>query len=234
MTGNTDLRERHASVVVVGNFNPLIFQPRWLFEQGIIGEKEAEAAENNVEGPEGRNTVEVIHKQLVVLNWQRMRLQVTLDRMIVESGEPPLVVAKDFVEKCLGLLAHTPVQQVGINFATVFRARTRADWDAFGDALAPKGPWKSFLGDEKRTGGLRGLKMERSVRPDGLPGSQTINVDIVEPIDNMDTLVNVNDHYELGQARAPAVVDILAQHWDASEAAAVMWTDELRGLCRAK
>lgn len=233
MTGNTDLRERRAAIVVVGNFNPLIFQPRWLSEQGIIGVQEAEAAQKEAEALSEQNEVELIHKQLVILNFQRLRLQVTLDRFSIEATEPPLVVAKDFAQKCFGLLSHTPTQQVGINFITVFRARSRADWDALGDVLVPKTPWKLLLGDGERTGGMRSLNVERNQRADGLDGKKVVSVEIVEPTANLETQISINDHYELGLARAPAVSEILANHWDESEKAALEMTDHLRSLCRA-
>jgi hypothetical protein len=45
MPGNCDVRDTKASVVAVGSFNPLIFQPHWLEKHDLIGEHEAKAAE---------------------------------------------------------------------------------------------------------------------------------------------------------------------------------------------
>ncbi len=40
-----------ASIVMVGSFNPAIFQPRWLGSQGIIRPEEAENAKISLIGP---------------------------------------------------------------------------------------------------------------------------------------------------------------------------------------
>src|SRR5689334_12341845 len=114
MVGQTELRESTASVVILGSFNPLIFQPEWLKENGLIGAKEAEAARES--------GVEVIHRQLVILNLSTsLRLEAHLNRFTIVAKEAPVVVARDFALKCFRLLSHTPVAQMGLNFATIFR-----------------------------------------------------------------------------------------------------------------
>lgn len=226
MAGNCDLRETKAAIVAVGSFNPLIFQPQWLAANGLIGDHEAAAA------AEGRG-VEIIHREAVVLEFQRMKLQVVPDRFSLEITEPPLVSAKDFVEKCFGLLSHTPIVQAGVNFETVFRARSRQDWDAFGDTLAPKAPWRELFGEE-RTGGLSQLTMERGPRLDGVPGKTVVFVRVVEPRTNMDTSVLVNNHVEFGAGGSAAnLVQHLQDHFDSDERISAGIAASLQELVRA-
>lgn len=229
MTGNADVRDRNASVVVVGHFNPLIFQPEWMRDHDLVGQKEAEQARDG--------GISIIHPQVVQIRLSALMLEVTQSRFSIMATEAPLVTAKDFAIRAFDLLSHTPITHVGINFTTVFRARSRKDWDALGDTLAPKRPWEAMLGDmaTERTGGLIGLVMQRSERPDDYRGSQNVKVEVVPPHSAMDTLVEFNDHYEIAatDARAGMLTELLETQWDRSEQTAARITDGLMELCRA-
>lgn len=224
MSEHTDLRSRQAAVVLVGHFNPLIFQPEWLAAHELIGPREAEAA---------RGGEFVLHPQMALINLASARIQVTAERFDFLALEAPLITAKDFAVKCFRLLSHTPVTQMGINFITVFRARRREDWDAFGDALAPKAPWEALLGAQegKRSGGLVSMTMERSSRADGLPGSRSVSIQAMER-DAMETGITFNDHFTFdGDTRASTAADLLEERWDAAEREALQITAQLRDLC---
>ncbi len=230
MSGDTDLREASGGVVVIGSFNPLIFQPEWLKVNEIIGSKEAEIARQLPTG------VEIIHGQLVILNLASVRLEVNPGRFMVVTREAPLVLARDFALKCFRILSHTPVSQTGLNFGTVFRPRSRQAWDAFGDALAPKEPWRALLGEvgKKRSGGLTNMRMEESARTDGYAGMRSIALSIVDRV-SMDTQLDYNDHYELRGDGSPEkmkeLLEILEDRWEVAEKDAKTITDSLRSLC---
>jgi hypothetical protein len=229
MTGNTDLRTRHAGVVLVGHFNPLIFQPEWMERNDLIGPREAEAARSSTET--------ILHSQMAIVPLSSSRLQVTLDRFEYVVVEAPLIRAKDFVLKCFRLLSHTPVSQMGINFVTVFRAGSRRDWDAFGDALAPKEHWSALLGSEAttRTGGLVAIAMERVMGDDrSTPSKRTVSIQANEPRTAMETTISVNDHYAFGvDSRAGEATEVLDNLWEDAERKSTIIADSLRGLCRA-
>lgn len=229
MTGATDPLEVKASIVVVGNFNPLIFQPEWLAANEIIGSREANLAREG--------GLEVLLPQVLILNLANLRLEVSLDRFAATAIEAPVVAARDFAAKCFRLLSHTPVRQVGINHTTVFRARRREDWDLMGDTLARKDVWGDFVLDSTgaRTGGLRSLTMEHQ-KPDG-GGYVRVKFDALETV-NLDGSIEVNDHFELRtaqdpDARASKVVELLDDEWERSSTRALEITDRLRALCHA-
>lgn len=227
MVGNCDLRESKAQVVAIGSFNPLIFQPHWLAQAGLIGDAELAAADEG-------NGIELMHREAVIITLQRLRLTVLPERFMIESVEPPLVGVKDFAEKCFGLLSHTPIKQIGLNFETVFRARTREDWDALGDALAPKQPWQALLGDE-RSGGLVQQTMERGKRFDALQGKITVVVKALEPREKMDTSVMVNNHVDLPEnSTGDTLVQHLQAYWDTDHARSEQITNALQELTRAR
>lgn len=232
MTDATVVHSSNVSVVLVGSFNPLIFQPQWLSDHGIVGEAEAKQAVQE-------QRLEVLHPQVTSLNLAWMNLLVTLERFAVTVTEEPLIRASDFSASCFGLLSHTPVRALGLNRTVVFKAPSEAAWHALGDAIGPKEPWAKFLeGGEasgKRTGGLRVLLMERSLRPDNLTGYIRVKVEAVEG-SPLHTLVEVNDHFQLATSiesvPADRAVEMIRGQWDASMSRATEIIASVRSLCR--
>ena len=58
------------TIAVLGDFNPIIFQPSWMAMKGIIGEGEAEGAK-----------VELIHKDLVRFSLDWAEIEVTPEKI---------------------------------------------------------------------------------------------------------------------------------------------------------
>lgn len=207
----TETVQSTASVVLVGKFNPFIFQPEWLRKHKIIGEKETEVATDGVE---------VIHPEVSILNLINMKLVVDTSRFSLTVLEEPFVRGRDFVVSCFSLLPHSPVTAVGINREIVFRAQSVEAWHKLGDALAPKEPWMVLLGDgnkKQRTGGMRSIVMERSLRTDEKKGYVRVTVEALETGRN-ETKINYNDHYVLAtknkSSSADAAVELINQSWD--------------------
>ncbi len=191
----------------------------------VIGEREAAACLE-------KGGVEILHAQITVLNLDKMRVEVAQDRFTVIVTEAPLVRARDFAARVFQLLSHTPIAQLGMNVGTVFRARDRQSWDAMGDALAPKAPWKRLLATESKEhpGGLLNLTMERSKRADGRRGFVRVTVAVAD-LDRLDTKVDYNDHYELEDGAAGAVATL--ESWDTTEKHAAEIVASIRELAHA-
>ncbi len=179
------------SIVLIGQFNPAIFQPAWFASHGILGEKESEAAD-----------VQIIHSAVSQFKLDWLRIQVERERFICEVLSSPLdrsfdVILKTFKEN----LIHTPIYQMGINLNISYKVPDRKHLDDIGDILAPKTPWgewgKTLLDDSgKRSGGLKSMTMEQSERDDGHKGF--IRVKVEPSIEfNLGIEAQVNDHFEV-------------------------------------
>jgi hypothetical protein len=90
--------------------NPAIFQPAWLRANQLVGEKEAQGASAPPE-----QEVEVIHREVTILNLTKMKLVVDTKRFAVTALDEPFERAKDFAMGCFQILSHTPVTAVGLN-----------------------------------------------------------------------------------------------------------------------
>src|ERR1700683_3876568 len=153
-----------ATIVLLGHFNPQIFQPYWLANYEVISEEEAETANINFALPEitrfsveGEFTVQVEHQ-----------------RFSIERAVAPLVRIADISCRIFGdLLPHTPIQQMGINRLMHFDVGDQAVREEIGRKLAPREPWGDWgrlvsTGEGLRHGGLQSLTMtqrELSDRP---------------------------------------------------------------------
>ncbi len=66
------------SIVLLGNFNPKIFQPAWFVAEGLLQHQEADEA-----------NIEIIHSSVVIFRTDWMRMEVTQDRFIVTTSKEP-------------------------------------------------------------------------------------------------------------------------------------------------
>jgi hypothetical protein len=191
---------RSISIVLLGDFNPKIFQPAWFAAEGLIPKKEAEEAE-----------LEIIHPEVVVFNLAWLRLEVTRDRFSALTLQEPFEILRDLGLGTFHLLRHTPLRQMGINAELHVRMKSEGEWHHLGNRLAPEEIWKDLL--EKP--GMRTLTME-GMRPDGLKGYVRVRVDPSQAV-HPGVFIQVNDHYEVRDPSkvigATEMVSILEQHW---------------------
>jgi hypothetical protein len=178
-----------AAVVLIGNFNPAIFNPDWLVRQGVVSSDEA---------AEGRITV--IHPELTQFEVGDLAFDIISGRFALLAAAEPFVKLADIVAEIFGeKLSHTPLTSVGINYQAHFRVE-RHQQTALGRRLAPLDAWgdwgKTLHSDDfKKTGGLTSLTMKQVELNDRIAGN--INV-TVQPSVRIDpgVYVEVNDHYD--------------------------------------
>jgi hypothetical protein len=156
------VHEDLASIVLVGNFNPAIFQPAWLAAKGLIRESEASAA-----------VIEVIHAEIAQYRAGWLHISVTRDRFSASTSDPACQAPlRDLVVGTFQLLEQTPVVRLGLNRSMHVDLVDDQTWHALGHLVAPKEPWAGIL--EKP--GMRALLME-GPRTDGVPGRKFFRVE---------------------------------------------------------
>jgi hypothetical protein len=124
-----------ASIVLVGSFNPAIFQPEWFVRQGLFSDTESSTAE-----------IKVVHPQICQFETESFIVQVTNERFSAFSK--PNVTAEPLRDLVMGtfvILEHTPVTAMGLNRQMHFALKSEEMWHSLGDRLVPKEPWNSVL-----------------------------------------------------------------------------------------
>jgi hypothetical protein len=183
------------AIVLVGKFNPTIFQPMWFVHEGLIRPEEGKNAK-----------IEVIHPEAVSISLGSITIQVFQERFSATTDKASdYEVLKDLVISTFRILNHTPINQMGLNLDSHFRMSSEESWHAFGDRLAPKEYWLRII--EKP--GLRSLTME-SARTDGPKGFIRIKV---EPSVKFapGVYININDHYEIEDHKPENGCDAIVQ-----------------------
>jgi hypothetical protein len=145
------------SIVFVGSFNPEVFHPSWLFDQGFISEQAAQFAISSSETP----LVMTPGFTTFATDWLQVQVRGSL-MVMATSDDSRQLELKDFALGILTLLPETPVSAIGINKQVHFRAESAEAWNDFGDRFLPKEVWETVIPEGPwvvREGGLRvGLK----------------------------------------------------------------------------
>lgn len=207
------------SVVLLGSFNPPIFQPAWMAGQGLLDQADADSA-----------TINIIHAQVVSFRVDPLAIDITRDRFQIETTDETAVERlRDVVIGVFRRLSHTPVASFGINRNTHYEMPTQTKWHALGHRLVPKEPWEPILSAP----GTRSLTVE-GVRPDEYKGWIRVQFEPSVRIAQNGVYVAVNDHIQLdvGSGPTPAsdAIDILGIVWDDAMERAAKFTTHVVGL----
>lgn len=203
------------NVVLLGSFNPKIFQPAWFAHYGLIRQEEAEAAENVVVVPE-----------LVAFTTAWLTVQVAPERFFVATADTSRFEAvRDLVLGTFRLLEHTPFDRMGINRNMHYRVPSEERYVAFGHFIVPTAPWDRIL-DDPRT---------RSVTVEGFQTRNGERVKIIvklEPSIRVSTgvFISTNEHYELsGTDAGRRLMIALEKNWEDAQMAARQIAEHLLG-----
>lgn len=191
-----------ASIVMIGSFNPAIFQPRWLGVQGLIRPEEAETAK-----------ITVIQAEVADFSTEWFQVQVLQNRLMLASVDPRHYAAlRDLCAGIFDLLPHTPITAFGINRQFHFSMPSIEAWHSIGHRLAPKDAWNPIM--EKP--GLRSMTIQ-GLRKQIDPGILYIKVEPSLRI-NPGVFVEVNEEFRPSDDRqtqgAGWVRKPLNDHWD--------------------
>jgi hypothetical protein len=196
---------RGVSIVLLGHFTPVIFQPLWFSTQNLLSKSEAEAAQ-----------VELIHPRATIFSANWLQVNVIEDRFQAATAQVPYFeMLRDLVSGAFQVLNQTPVQALGINCDFHFPLGSEERWHGFGHKVAPKELWSKTL----KSPGLLSLTMT-SLRSDEYEGHIQVRVEPSIRV-RFGVYINVNDHYQLAkaqeiQAGTAGVVSILASKWQES------------------
>ncbi|MEW5818471.1 MAG: hypothetical protein AB1798_24160 [Spirochaetota bacterium] len=193
------------SIVLLGDFNPKIFQPAWFAAEELIRKRESEEAK-----------IEIINPEIVIFSLDWARLEIIRNRFTISTNQEPYYESlRDLVIGTFKLLRHTPIGKMGINIEMHFRMKSEEEWHTFGHKLAPKEIWNEILENP----GLRSLTMEGNVRGDSLKGYIRVKVE-PSPRFHPGILFKVNDHYEIKAPNtamgADEIINTLENSWKES------------------
>lgn len=191
-----------ASIVLMGAFNPPIFQPEWFARQGLLPATEAEQAK-----------IQIVHQEVAQFETERFVFQVTHDRLLAatkpNSFSEPL---RDLVAGTFYILEHTPVNAIGLNRDMHFNMHSEESWHRLGDMLAPKNIWNKIA-----IGGRPGLKTLQILYGATSEHEPTTTVTIQPSVRVLPcgAYFGVNQHFTLPAEKGfEMMMQILQERWE--------------------
>lgn len=183
------------TIVLVGDFNPAIFQPAWFAANELISQTEADNAE-----------IQVIHPDVSSFHADWLRIRVEKNRFVAETSEQPYIRLHDLVVRTFGdYLSQTPIKEVGINFSVHIHMSGVDSHNRIGRTLAPVEPWgamgdlmKKFPPGDRQHGGLKVLKMQIPREDNDYEGARFVTVEPSNRVKN-GVYIMTNDHYSLAE-----------------------------------
>lgn len=213
------IRPTHDSLTIVlrGNFNPMIFSQHWFLHHELIEKEECDAAK-----------VKIIHQQVADIEFSWFNFTIQDDSFSIATQEKPFIKLSDLVSRIFGIyLTHTPIRAVGINRSMHYNSDSVSARIALGRKLAPLLPWGNW-GQEienaefENTGGLQSLTMRQLRNDDRQSGFVQVKVEpSVRIPNNTGIYVDVNDHYDISTPEnsigsAAKTVELLERNFEDS------------------
>jgi hypothetical protein len=199
-----NIRKASSSIVMLGNFNPAIFSPAWLYNENIISSEGLETS---------------------------IRYYISLDNFQIESGLEPFMEICSITNSIFAnRLSHTPVSAIGLNFSFDLKMDLERRM-RLGRALAPTAPWLRFgkrIEDahSDSLGGLADLVMQETFGQSALPkrsrtGFRRVQVrPVIDFSSNLFVSVHVNDHFDMPNEKASAAARLATEEFDKSHSEA--------------
>lgn len=183
------------SVVLLGQFNPAIFHPAWLYGKGI----EEETSEDNGEV--------LTHRQIAQFSIDTRSYIIRPERFQLETVTAPWVKILDITTKIFGeFLYHTPISAVGINRIAHFKLPSLSSRTKLGRLLAPIEPWGDFgqrmePSNDSSVGGLKSLTMRQMSTLGGHAWETSVTIEpSVRIAANTGVYMQINAHHLLSDA----------------------------------
>ena len=192
------LQKETFSIVLIGVFNPAIFQPTWFSLKGLLRESETENAK-----------IEVIHPEVArytISDW--LSVDVTKSRCEFKTHmEPYFDVLKDVVSGSFKILKETPINAIGINNIFDISLSSPAQYYEFGKKLTPLDLWDDSIKDAK----LLTLEILEQESCDYNNLSRRIRITPSNPDDRISNgvSININNHFIIKEKNALEAVSII-------------------------
>jgi plasmid maintenance system killer protein len=165
-----DILER-CVIVLLGSFNPAIFQPEWFLKHSIVPEEEIEgltAAPNIKEIPEIGLKLEYgqsffVTNDQAVINFKTFTMRTLRDKLeIISKDKNSFTLISNFIKKLFKILEETPLKAYGINFNEHYRFDENYD-QIFNKFFSKNENLRSFFGQELICGFTLKTKQANSI-----------------------------------------------------------------------
>lgn len=196
------------TIVVLGSFNPAIFQPDWFIRKGFIAAEELEGDAVDIA---------VIHQDISKFENEWFLIDVNPTRLAIKAKLASRIDSvRDLVLNIFSTLSETPIISFGVNLIATYKCTNTDAWHHVGDSVAPKSLWEKATGQPKRDIGMKQVEV-RVERTDDYKGNYNIKI---SPSNSSPPkfIIHTNDHIEYKEMgnETSEFSSFLANYWDIS------------------
>ena len=138
---NNNPERQQYSLVLVGNFNPAMFQPEWFKINSIISSEDFDLARSDTL----KNSI-IVTPQLTIFKTTQLNIKIDQNRFEIIAEKEPFVSVIDFASKTFENLGSFTLKAFGFNYSGHYKVDDISSWHKIGDRLAPKSYWATLLG----------------------------------------------------------------------------------------
>lgn len=180
---NEPILIKSLDIIILGSFNPSIFQPYWFSLKGLIREEESENAKINI-----------IHSSFVQFNLDWCSFSITDSKFqISTTDEVNFDLLKDLVVSTFNILRETPLTALGVNYTYNFSLENEKNYIKFGEWLSNLSFWQEIDNNYK----LITLETTKPKKENGELGSQRIRITPSNlPRLKFGVSINFNEHIQ--------------------------------------
>lgn len=215
-----NLKENQSSLVLLGNFNPSIFNPYWLSEEGCIKKTEEKTAKINITHPQ--------ISDFSVGEW--LHISVTPDRFQANLLDNSyLDIFFDLVISIFDKLLYTPLTQMGINNTYEYSFSDIDGKNKLLKLLAPSNIWQQIKNEPIFVSQRIAFKKEST---DLYNNFYNVSLSQSEKND-IGLSININDHYELKNvhnSRNIIIMELFQKNWHESNKETLEIANKIMGV----
>lgn len=144
-------------LVLVGDFQPAMFQPLWMKKIGVISDKEYESIISN------QKRQLIVNTSLTEYETDLLSFHIDQKRFQIMGKKEPFEVIIDAFKKIFDSLSSIPLIAYGLNYNFHIEADDKRELQRFGKRLAPWNYWDSLLDEDDNESGLISMTMRKMV-----------------------------------------------------------------------
>lgn len=172
--------ESSHNIVMVGDFNALIYKPAWFASVGLIRESEAKQA-----------SIDIMHRDIVSFSLDWLTFQATPGKLTLNTTqESCFEVLRDLALGLTQTLKYTPIRQLGLNYRSHTSMPKDWKWEMFQGVTLQD----SFFESVDNTK-LRSITFEVNRDYNNYKGYHNFTVESSKSLKGI--YIGSNDHYEL-------------------------------------
>ncbi len=192
------------SIVIIGNFNPVIITPQWLALKKLIRESESEEAK-----------IELIHQDITRFEMDWFRFEAQPAKMeFTCTKESHFISLKDLIISIFTILKETPIRALGLNHTCHFSLRTIEDYVNLGYWLSPVQQFSEVM-NEPRLNHITFLETGSKPDDQGVLKVQILPSDVVG--DRKSVMFAHNLHFGVETLqKTDWLIELIDQKWNDS------------------